>query len=290
MIKKEMYIKMYITLLLICISILLVSTNIFGLGVAFEINIPLERSKIGIINLSSLIGLCLLVSVLMAYILCLRKWSTEVDVKETLEKATNALDYLSLFVNAIVIVYLVFILIAFPVQVTQSSMTPTLLDSERLIVRANARNLEREDVVVFKIDSKKLKVSSEFDDELWLKRIIGLPGEKIEFVDGVLFINGNKYYEEYLYDDEGNFKNGIINGKIYDCKLDLNHKSCKTLADVMNLTGLEGDVIPEGYYLLLGDNRDNSYDSWSIGLVPKELIIGKATYVMETVFTYRKIN
>lgn len=290
MIKKEIYIKMYITFLLLSIAILLVSTNIFGLGVAFDISIPTKNGKIGIVTLPALIGLLLLTSVLMGYILMLRSASRVTDIKETLTKVTNAYDYLSIFIWAITVVYLIFILVAFPVTVTQNSMTPTVLDGEKLIVSANSRNLKREDVVVFKIDSSKLSVSSTYDDELWLKRVIGLPGEKIEFIDGVLYVNGEAYIESYLYEDNGNFKQGVVRGKSYDCMLDLTYKSCKTLADVMSLTGLEGDVIPDGYYLLLGDNRANSYDSWSIGLVPEELIIGKAMFVMNNLFEYRKID
>ena len=290
MIKRQVYIKMYVTILLLSIAILLVSTNIFGLGVAFEISIPTKQGGIGVVNLQALVGLLLLVCVLMGYIFVLKKASEVTDIKETLDKVTNAYDYLSIFIWAIVVVYLIFILVAFPVTVTQNSMTPTILDSEKLIVRPGHANLEREDIVVFKIDSSKLNVSSSYDDELWLKRVIGLPGEKIEFIDGVLYVNGEEYIESYLYDENGEFKKGTIRGKSYDCMLDVRFKSCKTLADVLALTGLEGDVIPEGYYLLLGDNRANSYDSWSIGLVPEELIIGKAKFVMTTIFEYRKVN
>lgn len=289
MIRRQMFIKMYITILLLSFAILVVSTNIFGLGVAFEINIPTQNGKIGVVNLAVLIGLLLLTCVLMAYIMVLKKASYVTDIKETLDKTVNAFDYLSIFIWAIVIVYLLFIMVAFPVTVTQNSMTPTVLDSEKLIVKANPRKIEREDIVVFRIDSKKLKVSSTYDDELWLKRIIGLPGEHIEFVDGVLYVNGKMYIESYLYEEDGTFKKGIIRGNHYDCKLDTSAKSCKTLEEVLALTGLTGDVIPEGYYLLLGDNRANSYDSWSIGLVPEELIIGKAQFVMNNLFEYRSI-
>ena len=289
MISKNVYIKMYVTILLLSIAILLVSTNIFGLGVAFDISIPTKTGKIGLVNLPALVGLLLLSCVLLGLIIVLKRASAVTDIKETLDKTINAYDYLSIFIWAIVIVYLIFILIAFPVTVTQSSMTPTVYDSEKLIVRSYYGELHRGEIVVFKIDSSKLNVSSNYDDELWLKRVIGLPGEKIEFVDGKLYVNETEIYEGYLHDENGEFKVGTYRGKNYDCKLDTSHKSCKTLEDVLALTGLTGDVIPEGYYLLLGDNRANSYDSWSIGLVPRELIIGKAKYVMNNLFSYENI-
>ena len=194
MIKKEIYIKMYITLLLLSIAILLVATNIFGLGVAFDISIPTKNGKIGIVTLPALVGLLLLTSVLMGYILILRSACKVTDIKATLTSVTNAYDYLSIFIWAIVAVYLIFILVAFPVTVTQNSMTPTVLDGEKLIVSANPHNLKREDVVVFKIDSSKLNVSSEYDDELWSylieKAVVNCDGS-IKFV----FKNGKEIIE-----------------------------------------------------------------------------------------------
>jgi signal peptidase I len=79
-----------------------------------------------------------------------------------------------------------------------------------------------------------------------IKRVIGLPGETIEIVDGVVYINGYRLEEPYITSPWGG-----------------------TLPRV---------TIPEGEYFVMGDNRSNSLDSRSpsVGLIPEELIIGKA--------------
>jgi signal peptidase I len=97
---------------------------------------------------------------------------------------------------------------------------------------------ERGDIVV-------LKDPAEPDIDL-IKRIIGMPGETLEIVDGKVYINDHLLIEPY------------IKHEWHDAKPKI--------------------AIPDGYYFVMGDNRDNSKDSrnGSIGLIPKDLIIGKA--------------
>ena len=100
-------------------------------------------------------------------------------------------------------------------------------------------NIARGDVIVFEHEGLKNLV----------KRVIGLPGEYIEYNDNTLLVNGVGYKEPYI-------KNGII-------------------TDNFNLKDIGYEQIPEGYYLVLGDNRPDSMDSRDIGLISKEQIIGK---------------
>lgn len=86
-------------------------------------------------------------------------------------------------------------------------------------------------------------VEPEPDRDL-IKRIIGLPGEKVEIVEGVTYINGKSLNESYTVQDGGSY------GPF---------------------------VVPEGEYFMMGDNRPNSLDSrFDLGTVPRENIIGKA--------------
>ena len=103
-------------------------------------------------------------------------------------------------------------------------------------------NPKRNDVISFQYAETKYLI----------KRIIGLPGEHIKYVDGNLYIND----------------------QIYNDKFDLNQ-----ITDNFDLKKLGFDVIPDNMYLVLGDNRTNSLDSRStkVGLIKKEDIIGKAT-------------
>ena len=101
------------------------------------------------------------------------------------------------------------------------------------------KELERFDIVVI-----------ETGDTYLIKRIIGLPGEIIEYKKGVLYINGKKMKDPYYK------KN--------------------------NTTDFESVKIPKGHYFVMGDNRSNSIDSRIIGVIDKEDIIGTTKLVLFT--------
>ncbi|WP_422370787.1 signal peptidase I [Hoeflea sp.] len=133
---------------------------------------------------------------------------------------------------------------------------------------------ERGDVAVFRLPS-----NPKLD---YIKRVIGLPGDRIQVRDGVLFINGEAVERELVgnYTPEGRYNRGtdvpvyretLPNGVSYTT-LDLNENS-------------PGDntrefVVPEGHYFMMGDNRDNSQDSrFDVGFVPLENFVGRATII-----------
>ena len=135
------------------------------------------------------------------------------------------------YIIIIICVVLIRTFIITPVRVDGVSMNPTLENNEILILNKLDKSYNRFDVIVFKYNNTKL-----------VKRIIGIPGDTIEYKDNKLYING-KYIKE-------NFK----------------HK------DTSDFT--YSTVIPENSYYVLGDNRVNSLDSRIIGLVEKEKIEG----------------
>ena len=93
-------------------------------------------------------------------------------------------------------------------------------------------------------------VSLNYDGSKYLiKRVIGLPGDNIEYKNNKLFINGKKI-EEYFLDKETNTED-------------------------FSLTTLGYEKIPKDMYLVLGDNRENSLDSREIGLIKRKDILGK---------------
>lgn len=125
-----------------------------------------------------------------------------------------------------------------PVIVNGGSMNPTLKDNDVLLLEKFDNDYQRNDIVVIKYNNEKL-----------VKRVIGLPGEKIVYKKGVLYIDEKKVSDKF-----------------------------SNITDNFDLIELGYDNIPKGYYLVLGDNRDNSVDSRIIGLLKEEDIIGKTIY------------
>jgi signal peptidase I len=106
----------------------------------------------------------------------------------------------------------------------------------------------------------KIIVFDYVDTKYLIKRVIGLPGEKVEYKDNKLYINDKYIKEKFL-------KN--ITTKNFSVK-DMGY-----------------DIIPKNMYLVLGDNRDDSIDSRAFGLIKKEEIIGKA---LITIFPFNHFS
>src|SRR4051812_28211766 len=150
-------------------------------------------------------------------------------------------------------IVLVFIIRAFfftPIVVDGASMEPTLQDQDRMIV-TKIGEPKRFDIIVFHAPENKD----------YIKRVIGLPGDKIEYKDDTLYVNGKVYEEPYL--DE--YKKEVIDGP---------------LTESFTLTEKIGqETVPDGELFVMGDNRRFSKDSRHIGTVPMEKILGKTSVI-----------
>ena len=149
------------------------------------------------------------------------------------------------FIIIILVVLLVNIYIISFQQVVGPSMQENLYSGDIVVLNKiiyKFRDVKRCDVVSFEYDSKNL-----------VKRVIGLPGEYIEYKDNYLYINGTKYTEDYLDKD--------------------------TITNDFKLEELKGNYykIPDNMYLVLGDNRSDSMDSRDFGLISKKDIKGKVS-------------
>ena len=122
---------------------------------------------------------------------------------------------------------------------------------------------KRGDVIIF----KPLHTRNDY-----IKRLIGLPGDKIQLIDGIVFINSIPVDREFMRTDEsgiGIYKETMSSDINYEIR-DIG----KTPQD-----NTEEFLVPENHYFFLGDNRDKSSDSRFWGTVPDERIVGKAQII-----------
>lgn len=127
--------------------------------------------------------------------------------------------------------------------IPSGSMLPTLQINDRLIVDKLSykfQDPQRGDIVVF---SPTEVLSKQYKDA-FIKRIIGLPGDRVEVKNGRVYVNNQPLQEEYIAEPP-QYNWGP-------------------------------EIVPQGQYLVLGDNRNNSYDSHFWGFVPRGNIIGRA--------------
>lgn len=140
-----------------------------------------------------------------------------------------------------------------PVVVKGDSMDPTLIDGERVIALKNTK-VKRFDIVTFPAP----------DDEgkNYIKRVIGLPGDAVEYKNDKLYINDKEYDEPYLKEFKG--------------KLD----DDQPLTYDFSLEELFGSkTVPEGQLFVLGDNRRISKDSRIIGMIKEKDIMADVKFV-----------
>lgn len=140
-----------------------------------------------------------------------------------------------------------------PILIQGDSMNPTLKNNQRVLLNRlyTSQTPNRFDVIVFHAP----------DQRDYVKRIIGLPGDKVEYKDDQLYINDAPVQETFLTKKTNTAFTGDFT---YDF----------TLQEVIGT-----NTVPKGEVFVLGDNRRYSKDSRTIGTIPIEDIVGEATII-----------
>ncbi len=183
-----------------------------------------------------------------------------------------------------------------PFNIPSGSMLPSLLVGDYLfvekyaygysqysfpfgVVRFSGRILEkipeRGDVAVFR-QPKNTRID-------YIKRIIGLPGDRIQVKEGILYVNGKPVVRDYQ--DSENYKDDqifhVYKKYIETLPNDVKHYIYE-ISDTEGLDNTPVFVVPEGHYFAMGDNRDSSQDSRvmsAVGFVPAENLVGRAALI-----------
>ena len=206
-----------------------------------------------------------------------RKASGEADEETGKLKEPLLVEYSRFLFPVVLIVLLLRGFVAEPFRIPSGSMLSTLEIGDFILVNKFAygirppvwnkkligiANPERGDVIVFRYP--------ENPSVDYIKRVVGVPGDEIAYLNKVLYINGKKIEQEPL----GVYQAGFPNLKRF--KEDLDGVEHDILVNIMAPAGDFVVKVPPNSYFVLGDNRDNSRDSRFWGFVPDENLVGKA--------------
>jgi signal peptidase I len=164
-----------------------------------------------------------------------------------------------------------------PFQIPTRSMVPTLKAGDFILVNKWVYGLrlpavrtkivdisspERGDVVVF---------FPPHQDRYFIKRLVGLPGDKINVINGVLYVNNQKMQQTAVPEEPQSPRTVVMTENLDGVQHLMQKRSSPT-----RLSQNFSTIVPEGHYFMMGDNRDNSSDSRVWGPVPESHLVGKA--------------
>ncbi len=175
----------------------------------------------------------------------------------------RVLEYAAVIAAAVLVALAVQAWLVKPYRIPSESMLDTLRPGDRVLVNRavyHLREPHRGDVVVFRYPNDPSVV--------FIKRIVGVPGDVLEVRDGQLYVNGERPGEPYVHRTAGDADPTVAQAAI----------AGSTLHDPWSLA--EPYRVPDGEYFVMGDNRTDSDDSRDWGTVPRTAIVGEglATY------------
>jgi signal peptidase I len=191
---------------------------------------------------------------------------------------SDGMSSLQSLATTIVIAVFVITFVVQAFQIPSESMEKTLLIGDYLLVdKAHYSSpgiwgwllpyhrINRQDIVVFRYPVNP--------QQHFVKRVIGVPGDHVRLVNKHVYVNGEKQDDEYAtfnWEQRDKFRDNFPNGGLFAEKI-----ASPWFVQAQKLIEDGQLIIPEGSYFVLGDNRDDSYDSRYWGLVPADHIVGR---------------
>ena len=229
--------------------------------------------------------------------------AAQMEPAEPAEKSAldEVIEIVKTVVYALLIALVLRVVLFQPFTIPSASMEPTLLEGDYIIVskysygysrhsipfsppildgRIFERGPQRGDIIVF-----KLPRDGHTD---YIKRLVGLPGDRIQVKDGALYVNGQAVARKALgpvaVETDYGFTRQAL--RYEETKPNGQHYTTYDFGPDGDVDNTGVFVVPEGHYFFMGDNRDNSLDSrvppelQGVGMVPAENLVGKAQIIL----------
>lgn len=196
------------------------------------------------------------------------------------------IDYSRSFFPVLLVVFILRSFLYEPFRIPSGSLEPTLTVGDFILVNKYDYGIKlpvihkaitansgprRGDIVVFRWPPNR---SYDF-----IKRVIGVPGDKISYIDKVLYINGEKIEQTFLQDVAVNDEAGDKWQAVEKEENLLGVRHLMLIDKTKAGRNYKDIVVPKGMYFVMGDNRDDSQDSRYWGFVSSEDIVGKAVMI-----------
>lgn len=204
---------------------------------------------------------------------------------QRLQQEPLVVEYAKSFFPVLAVVLVLRSFVMEPFQIPTGSMIPTLEVGDFILVNKYAYGLrlpvagtklvdvddpQRGEVMVF---------IPPHENKYYIKRVIGLPGDRIRYENKELYINGELIPREYAGPILVDTSQGMLPGSLYREQVGGVEHDVQLIDVVGSRNGRTSWIVPEGHYFMMGDNRDNSSDSREWGPVHESKIVGKALAV-----------
>ena len=213
-------------------------------------------------------SMLIFIAIMILFIIYLSyyKYYKKEDLKEKIVvRLFDIYDLFSFILMTINICFFILLFILTPTIIDGNSMNNSYYDNDRVLVWHLVYTPVKDDAVIIDVSKEKYPALTSVDERFFIKRVIATEGDNVTFKKnainesiGRLYVNG---IDQKQYLTEETFK--IMT--TYD----------KNKLDILD----ENNIIKEGYSIVLGDNRSNSYDSRAIGAIKNEDIQGKVVFV-----------